>query len=118
MALYLSKIDFTRIDTLILGCTHYPLLKGAIERFVGTGVTLVDSAYPIAQELSRILDERGLRASPQSVRRPSGFFVTDEVSRFNRLAALLLGKDTVTAVRTEELIVENPDAARDALTIQ
>jgi len=101
--LYLSKFDFTQIDTLILGCTHYPLLKSAIARYVGTSVTLVDSAYPIAHELGRILEESGRLAQRRVVRAPASFFVTDEVSRFNRLAALLLGKESVTAVRTEEL---------------
>lgn len=102
--LYLSKFDLGRIDTVILGCTHYPLLKDAIARFLGSGVTLVDSGYPIAQELGRTLDEGGLRAGPRSVRSAPSFFVTDEVSRFNRLATILLGNETVTAIRTEELV--------------
>lgn len=117
--LYLSKFDLSRIDTLILGCTHYPLLQGAIQRYVGSGVTLVDSAHPIAHELGLILDERGLRASPE-VQPSSAFYVTDEVSRFNRLAAHLLGKEQVTAVRTDELVVdtERPIAPRGDVTIQ
>lgn len=102
--LYLAKFDFSRIDTLILGCTHYPLLKGALQRYVGSDVVLIDSGYPIALELGRILDEQELRATHFLARREAGsFFVTDEVGRFNRLAALLLGKERVTAIRTDEL---------------
>ncbi|MFM1846977.1 MAG: glutamate racemase [Pseudomonadota bacterium] len=104
--LYLGKFDLSRIDTLVLGCTHYPLLKGVIQRYVGSGITLVDSAYPIAQELGRILDERGLRASTSAEQGGASFYVTDEVSRFNRLAAILLGKERVTAICTAELAAE------------
>ena len=116
--LYLSRFDLARIDTLILGCTHYPLLKGAIQRYVGSAVTLIDSGYPIALELGRMLEERDLRASAHGERGGSTFFVTDEVSRFNRLAALLLAKESVSAIQTADLSAEGPPVPRqDSLFI-
>ncbi len=60
---YLQPILSQNIDTLVLGCTHYPLLRGALEKEVGTGVTLVDSAQNCAMEVRAILAAHGLRAS-------------------------------------------------------
>ncbi|MEI6871374.1 MAG: glutamate racemase [Verrucomicrobiota bacterium] len=59
---YLQPILSQKIDTLVLGCTHYPLLRGALEKEVGTGVTLVDSARNCAMEVRSILAAHGLRA--------------------------------------------------------
>ena len=56
---YLSPLKGTHIDTVVLGCTHYPLLKGAIHEAVGAGVRLVDSAVETAGEVRESLD-RGL----------------------------------------------------------
>ncbi len=58
---YLEPLASFGADVLVLGCTHYPLLKDVISRVVGEGVTLVDSARETALEVERILDEKGLR---------------------------------------------------------
>ena len=58
---YLRAFSDTGIDSLVLGCTHYPLLSGVIGRVMGTGVTLVDSAVETAREVMKVLDERSLR---------------------------------------------------------
>ncbi len=57
---YLSVYDGTGIDTLVLGCTHYPLLKGVIGDVVGRDVVLVDSAVETALEVERVIAERGI----------------------------------------------------------
>lgn len=57
---YLSKFKNTNIDTLILGCTHYPLLKGLIQDALDKGVTLVDSARPTVSALKKVLRENDL----------------------------------------------------------
>jgi len=57
---YLEPLAAFGADTLVLGCTHYPLLKGIISRVVGPDVVLVDSAQETAAEVARVLDERGL----------------------------------------------------------
>lgn len=60
---YLSPMLDDGVDTLVLGCTHYPLLRKAIGRFLGESVTLVDSAQNCATAVARLLQEEGLRAA-------------------------------------------------------
>ena len=64
IAQYLTEVREAGVDTLILGCTHYPLLKSMIGEFMGPGVTLVDPAMTAAHHLERMLAERGLRYTP------------------------------------------------------
>ena len=59
---YLEPLISEEIDTLVLGCTHYPLLAGAIERALGSKVKLVDSAQNCASAVKELLDQRSLRA--------------------------------------------------------
>ena len=61
---YLEPLVQDGIDTLVLGCTHYPLLRAAIGRFLGDSVTLVDSAQNCAIAVSALLDAENLRAAP------------------------------------------------------
>lgn len=98
---YLSPLLRRGIDTLVLGCTHYPLLKSAIRRVAGPGVALVDSAESCARFLAGRLDEAGLL---RSVRRRKGViqpYVTDEVERFDELAARFLGAPTEKAWKVD-----------------
>jgi glutamate racemase len=59
---YLEPLLADGIDTLVLGCTHYPLLSGAFVRFLGPKVALVDSARNCAAAVQEVLDRRSLRA--------------------------------------------------------
>ena len=59
---YLAPFREDGVDTLILGCTHYPLLAGVIAEAVGPGVTLIDSAEETAREVAVLLSDRGLEA--------------------------------------------------------
>jgi len=88
---YLEPLRRHRIDTLILGCTHYPLLKPAIRGVVGRGVALVDSAESCARHVRECLEE--LRLLSQSRRRQGVIqpFVTDEPERFADVARRFLG---------------------------
>lgn len=61
---YLAPLVAEGIDTLVLGCTHYPLLREALRRFVGDAVTLVDSAENCATAVMRLLEAEELRAPP------------------------------------------------------
>lgn len=63
---YLAAMIDDGVDTLVLGCTHYPLLREAIGRFLGDSVTLVDSARNCAIAVARLLDDEGLRARRES----------------------------------------------------
>jgi glutamate racemase len=87
---YLSDLRGSGLDTLVLGCTHYPLLKGVIGEAVGAGVALVDSAEATAAVVRGRLEERGLlahRAAPGE----DHFFVTDSSDRFHEVGARFLG---------------------------
>jgi len=64
---YLTPLVEEGIDTLVLGCTHYPLLREAIGRFLGQSVTLVDSAQNCATAVMRLLEEEDLRADLDAV---------------------------------------------------
>jgi glutamate racemase len=97
---YLSFVRANAVDTLILGCTHYPLLREAIQRVVGPKVMLVDSAKEVAKEAETILDSGGLLNG--STRRPRQcFFVSDEPARFVRMAERFLGSRISCVKRSE-----------------
>jgi glutamate racemase len=77
-------------DTLVLGCTHFPVLTQPIARAVGAGVTLVDSAQTTAEEVARLLDEKDLRRRGAAA--APIFLATDAVERFARVGSLFLGR--------------------------
>ncbi len=97
---YLSPLLRHRIDTLILGCTHYPLLKRAIRGVVGKKVALVDSAESCALYVRERLEHLKLLSS----KRRAGAvqpFVTDEADRFAELASHFLGGPTEPAWKVD-----------------
>jgi glutamate racemase len=87
---YLAPMQRTGVDTLILGCTHYPLLRSAIASVMGKKVKLVDSAHAAAAAARRRLRERKLLAPPG--RGSLRCFVTDDPERFRALAQRFLGE--------------------------
>jgi glutamate racemase len=96
---YLTSLKRSGIDTLILGCTHYPLLKKAIRRFMGRDVRLVDSAEETANVVSALLKEKSLeRAKGKG---SASFFVTDVPDRFIKVGRRFLGEKVDSAVRIE-----------------
>lgn len=100
---YLSELKEQSIDTLILGCTHYPLLSGAIQDYMGSGVALVDSGYETALYSAKILKENNLLNDNKSPQNPE-FFVSDTPDDFQNIAGLFLGRDmehTVTQIDIE-----------------
>ena len=95
---YLRPLLRQRIDTLILGCTHYPLLASTIQRVMGPGVALVDSARQTANEVRGVL--MGADTLSDSRRKPRyRFFVTDEPTQFNRIGHQFLGQAIGTVER-------------------
>ena len=96
---YLQSLKRSGIDTLILGCTHYPLLKTSIRKYMGKGVRLVDSAEEVAIEVATILERESLvRRRGKGVH---GFFVTDAPDRFIKIGQRFLGEKVESAVRIE-----------------
>jgi glutamate racemase len=89
---YLTGLREEGIDTLVLGCTHYPLLKGVIEEFMGSGVTLVDSAEETALVVAGILADEGL-LRPVAEQGNHHYFVTDVPAGFIRVGNRFLGDE-------------------------
>lgn len=92
---YLAPLKAARVDTLILGCTHYPYLKPVLARVLGPRVRLVDSAEETARETETVLCELGLRA-PRGRRGRREFYASDAPERFKRLARRMLGPGVTT----------------------
>lgn len=93
---YLTPLKTARVDTLVLGCTHYPLLAKQIQQFVSDDVALVDSATTCANDLKLLLEKENLLANNEFAE--STFFVTDMAARFSELGAKFLGK-TLNAIK-------------------
>ena len=89
---YLAQLRTAGVDTLIMGCTHYPLLRGVISKVMGPGVTLVDSGAETAKVVAREIHEGGM-ASHGSANGEIRYFVTDSVDGFSDLASSFLEAD-------------------------
>jgi glutamate racemase len=93
---YLAPFKDTDIDVLVLGCTHYPLLKKVIAEIMGDGITLIDSATETAREVADVLEKLNwLRPGQEDVVRR--YFVTDAPARFERIGRLFLGDGRILA---------------------
>jgi glutamate racemase len=79
-------------DTLVLGCTHFPVLAETIREAVGDAVALVDSAETTAQAVADALGERGLGSEAAGGSSAARFFATDSPERFARVGAIFLGR--------------------------
>ena len=94
---YLAPMREAGVDTLVLGCTHYPLLKPLFGEILGPDVVLIDSAEETAAETARVLDARGLSASRDgkagltSTRPRHRFIASDAPDHFLRLGQRFLG---------------------------
>lgn len=88
---YLAELRSSGVDTLVLGCTHYPILRPVIEQTMGDHISYVDSGEAVAIEVAKLLEERGLIRSDQRPR-VEEFYVTDSADRFRRVAELFLGR--------------------------
>jgi glutamate racemase len=97
---YLSEFSKNGVDTLVLGCTHYPLLREAIAEAVGARIALVDSAEATAEAVRARLAGSGSLASPASS--PThAFYVTDVPDRFLEVGARFLGRPIASAQQVD-----------------
>ncbi|NYF99189.1 glutamate racemase [Janibacter cremeus] len=95
---YLDPLREVDVDTLVLGCTHYPLLTGALSYVMGEGVTLVSSAEETAKDVYRVLADRGL-LRPDTLPGPNhGFTTTGDPDEFRSLARRFLGPEVATVI--------------------
>ena len=88
---YLAELRSSRVDTLVLGCTHYPILRPVIERTLGDQVKYVDSGEAVAERLAEMLADDRL-ACETGQPRAEEFYVTDSPERFRRVAERFLGR--------------------------
>ncbi|MBQ9516022.1 MAG: glutamate racemase [Ruminococcus sp.] len=89
---YMAVMKENDVDTIILGCTHYPLLSEAIRREMGDGVTLIDSGKETAIYTKKILEENGLLRT-DSGETEARFFVSDTPADFEKYAGLFLRRN-------------------------
>lgn len=91
---YLSDLKGKYIDTLVLGCTHYPLLRSTLRRLMGENVTLVNPAYETAIELKHLLEEKGMLFDGEIEETEDiekyQFFVSDLAEQFTSFASSIL----------------------------
>lgn len=93
---YLSSIKASGADTLILGCTHFPIIADAISEYLGDSVTLINSGSAAAKELYDACKDIGGEGK-------CDIYVSDNPANFEAVAKIFLGSDTVPAVHTVKL---------------
>ena len=100
---YLTSIKESGVDTLILGCTHYPLLKNTIARFMGTGVALIDAGAEVARETRRVIEREDICANIDKTDKYS-YYVSDNVDGFETLGGIFL-EETICG-KVEKIDIE------------
>ena len=99
---YLYPLKEAGVDTLVMGCTHYPLLRDIISAFMGPDVTLIDAGAACARQVGRVLGER--RALNMSAwGGMCRYYVSDAVEGFAELASLFLGEDVSQSVEQVDI---------------
>lgn len=101
---YLKELRDLKIDTLILGCTHYPILAKVIQETIGSDVALIDSGVAASILVEKYLKELNL-SNDTEFRKPNEFYVSDVPNKFKEVAELFLGKPVknLTKIDLEEL---------------
>lgn len=87
---YLKPLKEQRVDTILLGCTHYPLLKELIRDVMGNEISIVDSAVSCAEKVAGVLNQYGLRTS-KKIPSAHQYFVSDDPLKFQMLGEAFLG---------------------------
>ncbi|SMD24336.1 glutamate racemase [Kibdelosporangium aridum] len=93
---YLEPLQRADVDTMILGCTHYPLLTGVLQIVMGDGVTQVSCAEETAKDVVRVLTERDLLRESADEEPRHEFLATGPVAPFHRLSRRFLGLEVST----------------------
>ena len=104
---YLEKIVERKIDTLILGCTHYPLLHDTIKNVVGEGIKLIDSGNETAAAVKKVLQKNNM-LNNSSKKDEDQFYVSDIPQKFEEIGARFLEEPLVSVKRIDfEEFLEN-----------
>ncbi|MCU1634199.1 MAG: glutamate racemase [Micrococcaceae bacterium] len=112
---YLSPLQDAGIDTLVLGCTHYPLLTGVISYVMGDDVTLVSSAEETAKDVYRALVSHGLerKSAAPAVHR---FIATGDAGSFEVLARRFLGPEVLSVQHVDHVAAQYPTGSLARIT--
>ena len=97
---YLSSLKNEEIDTLVLGCTHYPLLKKVIASVMGSEVKLVSSAYEAAKAVKRIVDKNGMNRDEKN-KPVYKYYTSDSVEKFEPLCSAILNVEINSAEKID-----------------
>jgi glutamate racemase len=100
---YINELTVHEIDTLVLGCTHYPLLRKTIRKIVGEQIELVNPAYETAISLKEVLLKAGLE-NDEILKTNHKFFVSDGAEKFKRFANSILSCEVM---ETKDVNIEN-----------
>jgi len=100
---YLAEIKKKQVDTLILGCTHYPLLKSIIGEIMGDGVTLIDSGATAADFARELLSGQGMLNDENKKRGEYKYFVSDSTEEFAKLGGMFLNCPIDAAVNRVDI---------------
>jgi glutamate racemase len=98
--LYLKPLIEKGVDTLVLGCTHYPLLKPVLQKVMGGGIVLIDSAEETSRTVAEKLAGDGIRSGSGPAAEPR-FFVSDIPHHFRRVGELCLGESMRQVVQVD-----------------
>lgn len=90
--IYLKELRESDVDTMILGCTHYPLLRSAVMKYMGAGVQIVNPAYEAAMDLKQLLKERQMDRGENAFNKYE-FYVSDAAEKFKKFANSVLPYD-------------------------
>ncbi len=99
---YLRSIKEIGVDTLVLGCTHYPLLKNTIAKVMGNGVKLVSSAQEVARVVKSAISDNNIQREP-GCKPVYSYYTSDSVEKFEALCSIILG---VTVNSAEKVDIE------------
>ncbi len=99
---YLEPLVRSGVDTLVLGCTHYPLLKGAISRIMGSDVVLIDSAGEVVRKVSDVLEHTGLATdNTGSGQVMHEYYTSDSEEKFIQLGSSFLQREISRASKID-----------------
>ncbi len=119
VAEYLEAVRRLRPAVAVLGCTHYPILRGAIAEYLGEGVVLIDTADATSAAVADLLDRAGA-LSPDGARGRLFCYVSDNTQRFQSLSTRFLGRTITDVVRIcpeEFAILQPPEPAHARLRV-
>lgn len=101
---YLAEMRESDIDTMILGCTHYPLLRSRIREYMGDKIHLVNPAYETAMDLKNLLESKGMsNRESEALHASYEFYVSDAADKFKQFANSILPYDIET---TQQINIE------------